>query len=131
YLFFIKENKNVPQFIVENHSGYREPTGNVTASIFANPVLFCEELQEKVSLRFSESWLRDWQRMNEVAKKHLISGEEETITEGEAIRGLAAVIPEGSTMYVGNSMAIRDVDTFFLTNEKEIEILANRGANGI
>src|SRR5699024_7190396 len=42
YLFFIKENKNVPQFIVENHSGYREPTGNVTASIFANPVLFCE-----------------------------------------------------------------------------------------
>src|SRR5699024_8974635 len=44
---------------------------------------------------------------------------------------LREVIPEGSTLYVGNSMAVRDVDTFFLTDDKPISVLANRGANGI
>jgi len=131
YLFFIKENKAVPQFIVEDYSGYREPTGNVTDFIFADPVTLCEDLVEAGSLKFSEEWLASWQGMNEIARKHLQSGVEERITEGEAIRGLVEVIPENSSIYVGNSMAVRDVDTFFPTNEKNISILANRGANGI
>lgn len=131
YLFFIKENKNVPQFIVENHSGYREPTGNVTDFIFADPVHFCEGLLELDKPNFSYEWLQEWQAMNETAKNHLLTGVEERITEGEAIRGLQKVIPENSTLYVGNSMAVRDVDTFFLNDEKNISILANRGANGI
>ena len=69
--------------------------------------------------------------MNEIAKKHLTFRTEKEITEGGAIRVLQEVIPENSTLYVGNSMAVRDVDTFFLNDEKELSILANRGANGI
>ena len=131
YLFFMKENETTPQFIVENHSGYREPTGNVTEFIFADPAAFCKRLLAFRQPAFSEDWLHDWQAMNEVARNHFLFGREEKITEGEAIRGLREVIPEGSTLYVGNSMAVRDVDTFFLSDEKEISILANRGANGI
>lgn len=131
YLFFIKENKDVPQFIVEKHSGYREPAGNVTDIIFADPVAFCETLVETEHIAFSEKWLSEWQGMNEVARKHLSNGMEESITEGEAIRALGKAAPDQHTVYVGNSMAIRDMDTFFLVNEKEIEILGNRGANGI
>lgn len=41
------------------------------------------------------------------------------------------VIPESSSIYVGNSMAVRDLDTFFFTTPKHLSILANRGANGI
>lgn len=131
YLFFVKENKDVPQFIVENHSGYREPAGNVTDFIFADPVAFCEALIETEQTAFSEEWLAAWQGMNEVAKKQLVSGMEERITEGEAIRALVKAAPERHIVYVGNSMAIRDMDTFFFVNEKDIEILGNRGANGI
>ncbi|MCF3943483.1 2-succinyl-5-enolpyruvyl-6-hydroxy-3-cyclohexene-1-carboxylic-acid synthase [Oceanobacillus alkalisoli] len=131
YLFFMKENETTPQFIIENHSGYREPTGNVTEFIFADPSAFCEGLLAFRQPAFSEDWLHDWQAMNEVARNHFLFGREEKITEGEAIRGLREVIPEESTLYVGNSMAVRDVDTFFLSDEKEISILANRGANGI
>lgn len=131
YLFFIKENKDVSQFIVENYSGYREPAGNITDFIFADPVAFCEALIEAQDITFSQEWLSDWQGMNEVARKHLASGSEERITEGEAIRSLVNAAPEQHTVYVGNSMAIRDVDTFFFANQKEIVILGNRGANGI
>lgn len=131
YLFFIKENKDIPQYIVENHEGYREPTGNVTNMIFTEPGRFCESLLSLDSPRFSGQWLESWQGMNEVARKHLLSGQEARVTEGEAIRGLQQVIPENTTLYAGNSMAIRDVDSFFLNDEKKIPILANRGANGI
>lgn len=131
YLFFIKENATIPQFVVENHSGYREPTGNVTEFIYADPTTLCEELLAVDQPAFSEEWLHDWKAMNKVARNHFLFGMEEKITEGEAIRGLREVIPEGSTLYVGNSMAVRDVDTFFLTDDKPISVLANRGANGI
>jgi 2-succinyl-5-enolpyruvyl-6-hydroxy-3-cyclohexene-1-carboxylate synthase len=41
------------------------------------------------------------------------------------------MVPEGATLFVGNSMPIRDLDSFFLNNNKEIKVMANRGANGI
>lgn len=70
--------------------------------------------------------------MNQVAKKYLLDAPHaDTITEGEAVRCLMDVIPNRSTLYVGNSMAIRDVDTFFMTTPKQLSVLANRGANGI
>ena len=44
---------------------------------------------------------------------------------------LAELLPEDATFFVGNSMPIRDLDTFFHYNQKRINVMANRGANGI
>ena len=132
YLFYVKEHKDQEQYVVENYTGYREPTGNVTEFIFADPVILCEDLiAESATIDVDTGWLNIWQEMNSISKKHLLSNKETAITEGEAVRGLCEVIPEESTLYVGNSMAIRDVDSFLMTTHKHISILANRGANGI
>lgn len=37
YLFYVKDHKNIPQYIVESESGYREPAGNKTEFIYADP----------------------------------------------------------------------------------------------
>ncbi|MGJ9457462.1 2-succinyl-5-enolpyruvyl-6-hydroxy-3-cyclohexene-1-carboxylic-acid synthase [Oceanobacillus sp. CF4.6] len=132
YLFYVKENKDSKQYLVENYTGYREPTGNITEFIFADPVMLCEDLiAESAAFDVDAGWLNRWQEMNRISKKHLLSGTETAIKEGEVVRGLCDVIPEDSTLYVGNSMAIRDVDSFLMTTPKNISILANRGANGI
>ena len=39
--------------------------------------------------------------------------------------------PDGTLLYVGNSMSIRDLDLFGPSSEKLLRVLANRGANGI
>ncbi|RLL46473.1 2-succinyl-5-enolpyruvyl-6-hydroxy-3-cyclohexene-1-carboxylic-acid synthase [Oceanobacillus piezotolerans] len=132
YLFYLKENKQALQFVVENNTGYREPTGNPTEYLFANPIELCDDLlAEAGDLKFDKEWLETWQDMNRVAKRHLTSGTEEEITEGEAVRALLETTPDESTVYAANSMPIRDVDSFMMTTEKHIEVLANRGANGI
>ncbi|GAA0588325.1 2-succinyl-5-enolpyruvyl-6-hydroxy-3-cyclohexene- 1-carboxylic-acid synthase [Virgibacillus siamensis] len=129
YLFYVKEHGDVPQFIVEQEAGYREPAGNRSQFIYADAVELCRELAAKKNTS-DESWLASWQSMNHIAKHHLLN-QEEDLTEGSAVRVLAETIPEGGNLYVGNSMAIRDVDTFFATTSKSVTILANRGANGI
>jgi 2-succinyl-5-enolpyruvyl-6-hydroxy-3-cyclohexene-1-carboxylate synthase len=55
----------------------------------------------------------------------------ESISEGKVFYQLAELLPENATIFVGNSMPIRDVDSFFFFNQKEIKVMANRGANGI
>lgn len=132
YLFYVQENSDVTQYIIEHDEGYRDPTSQSTTFIYADPVHLCQSLTcGHAHSNRNNDWLRKWRQMNDVVKKHLQVESKQHITEGEAVRGLTEVIPENSTLFVGNSMAIRDVDTFFTCTEKHIEILANRGANGI
>jgi 2-succinyl-5-enolpyruvyl-6-hydroxy-3-cyclohexene-1-carboxylate synthase len=133
YTFFIKENADIEQFVVENSEGFREPTGSRTSFLYADPATLCRDLIARADMQKvrENSWLSQWQSMNEVTKKHLFSGHEEKMTEGGAVRILMDQLPDHSSLYVGNSMAIRDVDTFYQTNSKQIELLANRGVNGI
>ncbi|MEN2768326.1 2-succinyl-5-enolpyruvyl-6-hydroxy-3-cyclohexene-1-carboxylic-acid synthase [Ornithinibacillus xuwenensis] len=133
YLFYVKENPGAQQYVVENHLGYREPVGNSTEFIFADPILLCSDLIEASAtdtIRDGE-WLPLWNKLNSIAKQYTLHASDTTLTEGEAVRRLLEVIPDKSSLYVGNSMAIRDVDTFLLSTSKSIKLLANRGANGI
>ncbi|HET7637337.1 MAG TPA: thiamine pyrophosphate-dependent enzyme, partial [Ktedonobacteraceae bacterium] len=51
--------------------------------------------------------------------------------EGRVFFELANLLPDGTTLYTGNSMPVRDLDTFFWSSEQRIRIMGNRGANGI
>ncbi|SET33522.1 2-succinyl-5-enolpyruvyl-6-hydroxy-3-cyclohexene-1-carboxylate synthase [Oceanobacillus limi] len=132
YLFYVQEHQDVKQFIIESHSGYREPVGNKTTFIYSDPVTVCAQFMDSGrDLEFDHNWLGKWQTMNKVAKKRIESVSDDYLTEGSTVRSLFQVIPDESSLYVGNSMAVRDVDTFFLSTSKQINVLANRGANGI
>ncbi|MFD2760723.1 2-succinyl-5-enolpyruvyl-6-hydroxy-3-cyclohexene-1-carboxylic-acid synthase [Lentibacillus juripiscarius] len=133
YLFFIKEHKDIPQFVVENHGGYREPAGNHTEFIDADAATLCRDLaNHKPAIASNDAWLATWKRMNRISKEWLQEQDGRNgLTEGGAIRSLMQVIPDNSSIYIGNSMAVRDLDTFFMSTSASLEVLANRGANGI
>ncbi|MFD2043716.1 2-succinyl-5-enolpyruvyl-6-hydroxy-3-cyclohexene-1-carboxylic-acid synthase [Ornithinibacillus salinisoli] len=132
YLFYAQEHMDAQHFIVEKHSGYREPVGNRTDFIYSDPVTLCSQLLEAgLEIHFNTKWLEKWKKMNSITRQHLEGISDKTLTEGSAVRTLLQAIPDRSSLYVGNSMAIRDVDTFFLSSSKDIYVLANRGANGI
>ncbi|AIF43999.1 2-succinyl-5-enolpyruvyl-6-hydroxy-3-cyclohexene-1-carboxylic-acid synthase [Virgibacillus sp. SK37] len=132
YLFYVQQHADTLQIVVDNNIGFREPAGNQTEFVFSDPVQFCEILTDRVDgSQKHEYWTTMWLDKNRIVKKQLTIGIEANITEGEAVRGLLDVIPNESVLYIGNSMAVRDLDTFFMTTSKKVSVLANRGANGI
>ncbi|WP_100013200.1 2-succinyl-5-enolpyruvyl-6-hydroxy-3-cyclohexene-1-carboxylic-acid synthase [Lentibacillus sediminis] len=130
YLFYVKEHRSIPHYVVEADTGFREPTGSAVSYIFADPASLCAGLSDTPGKETGD-WLRSWQEMNKIAVGHLQKENEPALTEGSAVREMLEVTPDESTVYVGNSMAVRDLDSFFLTSDKHIPVLANRGTNGI
>lgn len=132
YLFYVEDHSNALQFIVEPFEGTRNPTRHKATFIYSDPELFCHDLTSQTNQTpTNEGWVAKWQEMNTIAKRELTIGSEDALTEGDVVLNLLENVPDKSDLYVANSMAVRDLDSFFMTTTKEIKVLSNRGANGI
>lgn len=132
YWLMLQDHPEIEQYVVESYEGFREPSGNEASLIFADGKQFCDTwVNHLESSFFDVEWLKKWQEANQLAKATLIEDEEGTLSEGHIFTEVLRSFPEEGSLFVGNSMPIRDLDTFMLTTPKSIRTLANRGANGI
>lgn len=77
-------------------------------------------------------WLDSW-RLADVAARRVVDDlldRSTAPTELQVARDTAATIPIGGTLFVGNSMPIRDLDLAMAPRDG-LRVLANRGASGI
>ncbi|HCR04907.1 MAG TPA: 2-succinyl-5-enolpyruvyl-6-hydroxy-3-cyclohexene-1-carboxylate synthase, partial [Gemmatimonadetes bacterium] len=51
--------------------------------------------------------------------------------EGQVARNVVEAVPSGGTLFVSNSMPVRDLDAFGGVRDQDIRVLGNRGASGI
>lgn len=121
-------------FVVDPGSSWRDPIKAVTDMIHCEEHVFVEELLTTVDYtQRNTEWYDQWQRLNTLSKatvnKYLQTIE--GLDEGKVISELQHHLPNNATLYIGNSMPIRDIDTFFQQTERHIKLYANRGANGI
>ncbi|WP_078379284.1 2-succinyl-5-enolpyruvyl-6-hydroxy-3-cyclohexene-1-carboxylic-acid synthase [Sutcliffiella halmapala] len=129
---YISKATTATQIVVDADGGWRDPTLQASYMVHCEESHFCKKVLQYVKPRKSNEWFKQLKSLNERTKQILLShGNEEQLFEGQVIRELQQLLPDGAAIFVGNSMPIRDVDTFFFTNSKEIKVLANRGANGI
>ncbi len=56
---------------------------------------------------------------------------DETLTEGAVAASVVEACPAGSILMLGNSMPVRDVDTWALARHDELCVVHQRGASGI
>lgn len=134
-LLYLKHYAHCPQIVVDAQGGWDEPTQLASAMIHADPITFCRDLMTAlptIDLQ-DETWFSIWQRSDEVTRQALYAAIQDFSQpfEGRIFVELAELLPGDSTLFVGNSMPVRDMDTFFWGNERRIRILGNRGANGI
>jgi 2-succinyl-5-enolpyruvyl-6-hydroxy-3-cyclohexene-1-carboxylate synthase len=101
--------------------------------LLATDLLRCDPLPVVEALAGpATAWTQAWRLAAERASRALdavlAAG---PLHEGHAVRALAAAAPPDAALFVGSSMPIRDVDTFWPRSGPAQSFLGNRGASGI
>jgi 2-succinyl-5-enolpyruvyl-6-hydroxy-3-cyclohexene-1-carboxylate synthase len=130
---FLKENHDAIQFVIDGGAGWRDPAVLSTNMVYCNEARFCEGITPYVTHASNTVNLDNWLKINDLTKENMEVSIRDSVelNESKLFNQLAQILPAGATLFVGNSMPIRDLDSFFYMNDKSIRIMANRGANGI
>lgn len=73
-----------------------------------------------------------WAGANDAERARIEAVDEaESGVEGAFVRAVVDMAPDGSCLFMGNSMAIRALDTFYTKRDRDVRVLCNRGLNGI
>ena len=152
---FLAAQHGVPHLVVDDDpGGWRDPDAAATAMLRADPEALCAAALEALAGRRPRTsgggaagpareaspppapdpgGLAFWTGANAAARRAL---DDALASLGEPFEGalpgaLASVLPGGSTLVAGNSMIVRDVDSFFPATARRIRIVGTRGASGI
>ena len=102
-------------------------------TVRCDPVVLAAALVERLAPRAEQTWRRAWAEADRLAADAVAVWMQELgdeLFEGRVARDLAAVLPDGATLFAGSSMPIRDLDSFMLPRQG-LRVLGNRGASGI
>lgn len=114
-------------------AGLRDPDALASTVIRSDAALICEALLRVAPPAAEASWSATWTEANQAARGALseaIDALDEPF-EGQTAEALASAVPDGTTLVVGNSMPVRDIDTFFPNTPRELRLVGTRGASGI
>lgn len=127
------------QHIVVDDGGWNEPTLRSATFVHAPAgdfVAMLADANDIVDPSTEPGWLDTW-LMADARADRAIRDEVAAITasgepfEGAVFAELGDTLPSPTTLWVGSSMPVRDLDTFLPAGATPLRCLANRGANGI
>ncbi|MGM8216517.1 2-succinyl-5-enolpyruvyl-6-hydroxy-3-cyclohexene-1-carboxylic-acid synthase [Bacillaceae bacterium W0354] len=132
YLQWITNWTPQVHIVVDENLGFREPAGINTLMVYNETISFVQTLKDcKGNINISDEWTKQWLKFDENVRQVLTTIKDEHLTEGTAALTLSESSGSGDIIFVGSSMPIRDMDTFYLPSQTTVELMANRGVNGI
>jgi 2-succinyl-5-enolpyruvyl-6-hydroxy-3-cyclohexene-1-carboxylate synthase len=129
----LRSCEDARQIIVDGDGGWTEPLTPGTQLVRADGAPFCDMLASAPHVDADEGWLRAWTSADASARGAIASQlrEGDEPSEPAVIADLAATLPGGAVVFAGNSMPVRDLDSFFASSDARVRFMANRGVNGI
>jgi len=121
---------------VDPDDSWADPSFASTWILDADPAALCRAVARRAATLPPDSRRTEWTR-GLVALDRRAAGAAARSLEGggldepAAIRAALEVLPDGATLWVGNSMPVRDLDAALRPGPGPLRVLASRGANGI
>lgn len=137
-LQYLQRHASAPLLVIDE-AMWPDPTLLAEEIVHADPRVFCQSVFDILSAgsanerASNEEWLASWRAVDDAAGKALsdyANGLDEPF-EGGALADVMSCLPDCATLFVSSSMPVRDLDAFCAGDDRNIRVLANRGANGI
>ncbi|WP_135303292.1 2-succinyl-5-enolpyruvyl-6-hydroxy-3-cyclohexene-1-carboxylic-acid synthase [Haloarcula amylovorans] len=121
------------QFVVDPAGGWTEAEFTASDLLVANPNVTASALAERVTERGDEAWR---ERFAAAERAHWTAIEDALASddrywEGGVLADVTRFAPDPTTLFVSNSMPVRDLDRFGRPRTANLTVLGNRGASGI
>ncbi|MCU7938572.1 MAG: hypothetical protein KZQ64_09900 [gamma proteobacterium symbiont of Bathyaustriella thionipta] len=139
-LFQYLQALNSHTILVSSYGDYLDPVHKANTVLAISAEKFCRQLLNTSVSACSNDWITLWQQTDQQSENKIKQSVEQPVKnghalfEGHVINSLLTHIPDKSILFSGNSMAIRDFDTFIThasTDDKQLDFFANRGTSGI
>ena len=119
------------QFVVDPAGEWREAAFTASDLVVADPTATAHALADRFESGEPTAWTDRvlaldadyWDAVDEFTP--------ESVLEGDVVAAAAADAPDPATLFVSNSMPVRDLDRFGRPRDADITVLGNRGASGI
>jgi len=133
---WLAANGDAVQIAFDPEGAWQDPDGVLSTLLTADATETLEAIRGKLGkqvIRRDRGWLHDWQAADRTAAARIAGtlGVVGGLTEPRVSAELGTRLPAYATLFVGSSMPIRDVESFFPARPTQPRVLSNRGANGI
>ncbi len=122
----------IPLLLADPRNRWQDPGHDCLWPLPADPDRLCGQIAERLSepaeRTWSETWLQAEQRCDALAGAHL---EQADWFEGQLLQTLLPLLPGGASLLVGNSLPIRQLDTWSGAARQALRLFGNRGVSGI
>lgn len=137
---FLHQHPDCRQVVIDPHGPWNDPLHMAAEILRCDPAAACGALNDRLAAlglpstaRSDPAWLASWIDAGKSARQVLMREMHDLheLFEGRVFTTLAELLPDGTCLFVGNSMPVRDLDVFWPAGNRSVRILCNRGANGI
>ena len=117
------------QYVVDPGAGWREAAFTATDLVVADPTRLFARLSRLLTGPGGDDWRARW--VDADAAHAAALDDSEAFCEGRILSDAVDLAPDPSTLFVSNSMPVRDLDRFGAPTTTSVTALGNRGASGI
>ena len=119
---------SAPTFLVDPDRAWRDQDQVASNVLVSDPQALLEGLPPVDRASWRDQWVDAGKKATAAIAAALVST---PLHEGHIVRALAAKLPDPAQVFVGSSMPIRAVDSFWPYGKPRQVFLGNRGASGI
>ena len=127
---FIAQSNPLYYIVVDEDPMFRDSTHAATHFIHALPGEWLGEI-ELGHVATELAYIEFWKTADLLATDVIAKYGETANDEGAYVQLMLENLLAGSDIFVSSSMPIRDIDTFLPVMNRDVQVFANRGANGI